>query len=188
VTRHFALTKGEERGMRGEPPRRGSGAAHDMSGHGMNAPAAGSAKCSPTWAQPSPDRRTIWVACNGTSDLVEIDAASWTLRRRIPAGSGVYNLAVTNDGTRLVATNKRGNSVSVFDTKTGKELAQIPTLRRVVHGVAITRDDRYAFVTVEGIGSEPGTVEVIDLVALKAIARVDVGQMAGGVDLIPRMR
>ena len=187
VTRHFQLTKGSERGMPGEPPLRSAAGApaHDMSGHGMTAPSAGSTACSPTWAQPSPDGRTVWVACNAASDLVEIDAASWTMRRRIPAGAGVYNLAITPDGSRLVATNKRGQSVSVFDAASGKELARIPTLRRVVHGAAITRDGRYAFVTVEGIGSEPGTVEIIDMVALTTIARVDVGQMAGGVDVLP---
>jgi DNA-binding beta-propeller fold protein YncE len=160
-------------------------AGHDMSGHGLAQPAAGSTQCSPTWAQPSPDDRTVWVACNGTSDLVEIDVASWTLRRRIPAGNGVYNMAVTRDGTKLVASNKRGQSVSVIDTKTGATLVTLPTQRRVVHGVAITDDDRYAFVTVEGIGSEPGTVEIIDLVALRTMARVDVGQQAGGIDMLP---
>ncbi len=188
VTRHFQLTKGSERGMPGEPPLRSTAsgaAAHDMSGHGMTAPQAGSTACSPTWAQPSPDGRTVWVACNAASDLVEIDAVSWTARRRIPAGAGVYNLAITPDGRRLVATNKRGQSVSVFDTESGKELARIPTQRRVVHGTAITSDGRYAFVTVEGIGSEPGTVEIVDLTALKTVARVDVGQMAGGVDVLP---
>jgi DNA-binding beta-propeller fold protein YncE len=188
VARHFVLTKGAERGMDGAPPVRGAEAGHaghDMSGHGMAQPTAGSTQCSPTWAQPSPDDRTVWVACNGTSDLVEIDVATWTLRRRIPAGSGVYNLAVTRDGTKLVATNKRGQSVSVIDTKSGAVLATLPTQRRVVHGVVITHDDRYAFVTVEGVGSEPGTVEIIDLVALKTVARVDVGQQAGGIDLVP---
>jgi DNA-binding beta-propeller fold protein YncE len=188
VSRHFLLTKGGERGMMGAPLVRGADAAHaghDMSGHGLAQPAAGSTTCSPTWAQPSADDRTVWVACNGTSDLVEIDAASWTLRRRIPAGNGVYNLAVTRDGTKLVATNKRGQSVSVLDTKTGATLVTLPTQRRVVHGVAITHDDRYAFVTVEGVGSEPGTVEIIDLVALKTVARVDVGQQAGGIDVLP---
>jgi DNA-binding beta-propeller fold protein YncE len=188
VSRHFLLTKGVERGMMGAPLVRGADAAHaghDMSGHGLAQPAAGSTTCSPTWAQPSADDRTVWVACNGTSDLVEIDAASWTLRRRIPAGNGVYNLAVTRDGTKLVATNKRGQSVSVLDTKTGATLVTLPTQRRVVHGVAITHDDRYAFVTVEGVGSEPGTVEIIDLVALKTVARVDVGQQAGGIDVLP---
>ncbi len=188
VSRHFALTKGAEQGMSGAPPVRGADAAHaghDMSGHGLAQPAAGSTQCSPTWAQPSPDDKTVWVACNGTSDLVEIDVPSWTLRRRIAAGNGVYNLAVTRDGTKLVATNKRAQSVSIIDTRTGATLAVLPTQRRVVHGVAITHDDRYAFVSVEGVGSEPGTVEIIDLVLLRTIARVDVGQQAGGIDVVP---
>lgn len=189
VSRHFLLTKGAEQGMSGAPPVRGTTdaahAGHDMSGHGLTQPAAGSTTCSPTWAQPSPDDKTVWVACNGTSDLVEIDVPSWTMRRRIPAGNGVYNLAITRDGTKLVATNKRGQSVSVLDAKTGAVLATLPTQRRVVHGVAITHDDRYAFVTVEGVGSEPGTVEIIDLVALKTVARVEVGQQAGGIDIVP---
>lgn len=187
VARHFVLTKGGEHGMTGAPVRAASSAhaGHDMSGHGTAQPAAGSTTCSPTWAQPSPDDRTVWVACNGTSDLVEVDVASWTMRRRIPAGNGVYNLAVTRDGSRLVATNKRGQSVSVLDARTGATLATLPTQRRVVHGVAISDDDRYAFVSVEGIGSEPGTVEVIDLTALKTVARVDVGQQAGGIDVLP---
>ena len=189
VSRHFLLTKGMERGMSGAPPVRGAAdaahAGHDMSGHGLAQPAAGSTTCSPTWAQPSADDRTVWVACNGTSDLVEIDVASWTMRRRIPAGNGVYNLAATRDGTTLVATNKRGQSVGIIDTKTGATLATLPTQRRVVHGVAITPDDRYAFVTVEGVGSEPGTVEIIDLTARRTVARVDVGQQAGGIDILP---
>jgi DNA-binding beta-propeller fold protein YncE len=189
VSRHFLLTKGMERGMEGAPPARGAAdaahAGHDMSGHGLAQPAAGSTTCSPTWAQPSADDRTVWVACNGTSDLVEIDVASWTMRRRVPAGNGVYNLAATRDGTKLVATNKRGQSVGIIDAKTGATLATLPTQRRVVHGVVITPDDRYAFVTVEGVGSEPGTVEIIDLAALKTVARVEVGQQAGGIDLLP---
>jgi DNA-binding beta-propeller fold protein YncE len=97
----------------------------------------------------------------------------------------VYNLAVTHDGRLLVGTNKRGQGVSLIDTQTGATLATLPTQRRVVHGVAITPDDRYAFVSVEGVGSEPGTVEVIDLVARRTIGRAEVGQQAGGIAIIP---
>lgn len=187
VSRHFLLTKGAERGAVGPLPRtddaHAAHAGHDMSGHGMAPAAPGDRTCSPTWAQPSPDGRRVWVACNRTSDVVEIDVASWAVTRRIPFGDGVYNLAVTRDGRTLVGTNKRGRSVSVVDVATGKERARIPTLRRVVHGVAISPDDRYAFVTVEGIGSEPGTVEVIDLAAGTRVASADVGPMAGGVDV-----
>ena len=183
AARHFVVTKGKEGGMAG-PPMARSHAGHDMSGHGMAPAAAGDVTCSPTWAQPSPDGRRVFVACNRTSDIVEIDVASWRLVRRIPAGDGVYNLAMTRDGTKLLATNKRDQSVSVLDAASGRELARLKTQRRVVHGLAVSPDDRYAFVSVEGVGSEPGTLEVIDLGALRTVARVDVGQMAGGIDVL----
>jgi DNA-binding beta-propeller fold protein YncE len=122
------------------------------------------------------------VACNKSSDIVEIDVASWTMTRRFPAGPGVYNLAVTSDGRLLIGTNKRGQSVSIIDIASGRELARVPTKRKVVHGAVVSPDNRYAFISVEGIGSEPGTVEMIDLRAMKTIATVDVGQQAGGID------
>ena len=171
--------------MQGSPAARGvaSAASHDMGGHGMEAPKPGDVSCSPTWVQPSSDGAHIFVACNKSSDIVEIDVARWTMTRRIPAGDGVYNLAATRNGSLLVTTNKRGRSVSVIDVATGAEVARIPTTRRVPHGVAISGDDRFAFVTQEGIGSEPGALDVIDLQALKKVATIDVGQQAGGVDL-----
>ena len=180
VARRFVLTKGDERATTGDVKATGG----DHSGHGMTAPPAGSTKCTPTWAVPSPDGRSVYVACNAANDIVEVDVGSWTLKRRIPAGEGVYNLALTHDGSRLVATNKRGKSVSVFDLATGREVARIETLRRVVHGVAISSDDRHAFISVEGYGSEPGTVEMIDLKELRRVASVDVGQMAVGIDVL----
>lgn len=138
--------------------------------------------CSPTWAQPSADGTRVYVACNKSNEILDIDVARWSLVRRLPAADGVYNLAVTHDGALLLATNKRSQSLSVFELATGKELARIPTKRRIVHGVVVSPDDRYAFVSVEGIGSQPGTVEVIDLRTRAAVASADVGQMAGGID------
>jgi DNA-binding beta-propeller fold protein YncE len=191
VSRHFLLTKGKEMGMNGPPNVSHSGMANmpgmtgmDMGGHGMEPPKPGDNSCSPTWAQPSADGSAIFVACNKSSEIVEVDVAKWKIVRRIAARAGVYNLAVTKDGTRLIGTNKRDQSVSVFDIKSGRELARLPTKRKVLHGVVVSPDNRYAFVTVEGIGSEPGTVEVIDLEALKTVATVDVGQQASGIDFL----
>ena len=184
VSRHFMLTKGREMGVAGTPPARSKHTGMhgmDTGGHGMERPKPGDVTCSPTWAQPSADGASVFVACNKSSEIVEIDAASWKVARRIPAGAGVYNLAVTRDG-RLIATNKRGQSVSVFDLKSGRELAQLPTKRKVLHGVTVSPDNRYAFVSVEGIGSEPGTIEIIDLKALKTVATVDVDPQAAGID------
>jgi DNA-binding beta-propeller fold protein YncE len=183
VSRHFMLGRGSEHGMSGAPRPHGgtgSGAQHDR--HGMEPPVATDAGCSPTWAQPSADGSRIYVACSKSSDVVEVDGATWTVRRRIPMGDGVYNLALTRDRSRLIGTNKRGQSVSIVDIASGRELARIRTGRRLPSGIALSSDDRYAFVSVEGVGSEPGTVEIIDLRSLMTVATVDVGQMAGGID------
>jgi DNA-binding beta-propeller fold protein YncE len=74
--------------------------------------------------------------------------------------------------------------VSVFDEKSGTELARVRTRRKVVHGVVVSPDDRYAFISVEGVAAEPGTVEVIDLASLTIVASVDVGPQAGGIDIV----
>jgi hypothetical protein len=167
VDRYFMLAAGKEMGMTGAP------AAHSMADH---KPA-----CTPTWAQPSNDGSMIYVACNQSNEIVAVKTDTWTLARRFPAGTGVYNLAMTKDG-RLIGTNKRGQSVSVFDPVSGHELAKIPTKRKVVHGAVVSPDDRYVFISVEGVGSEPGTVEVIDLGTYKTVATVDVGSQAAGID------
>jgi DNA-binding beta-propeller fold protein YncE len=176
VTRHFVLSAGGEHGM--------AGAVHAMApsgkgdGHSMGA----AISCSPTWAEPSADGRSVWVACNKSNDLVEVDVGTWAMKRRVPAGDGIYNLAASRDGRLIVGTNKRAQSVSVVDAASGRELARIATTRRVPSGLVISPDSRYAFVTQEGVGSEPGTVDVIDLHTLARVASVDVGQQAGGID------
>jgi len=192
VARHFIVTQGKEMGMIGAPKRNVAEAmasmpgmnrsVKDSGGHGMELPKPGDTSCQPTWAQPSTDGSSIYVACNKSSEIVEVNADTWRVVRRIPARQGVYNLAVTHDGTRLLATNKRDQSVSIYDLKSGKELARLPTKRKVLHGVVVSPDDLFAFVTVEGVGAEPGTVEIIDLKALKTVATVDVGQEAAGID------
>ena len=200
VSRHFKLAKGKEEGVMGAPMTNAQMSGHEMSTHDMSSERSGSERaaratpdkpvasaasdisCSPTWAQPSADGSKVFVACNKANDIVEIDVASWKMLRRIPAGDGVYNLAATHDGKLLVGTNKRGQSVSVIDIASGKELARIPTTRKVASGVTVSDDDRYAFATIEGIGSQPGTVDVIDLHTMQKVASVDVGQQAGGID------
>ena len=187
VARTFRLGAGKEQGFAGMAPRESAGAATSampakMEGHDGMAMSMSAVTCSPTWAQPSVDGARIFVACNKSNEIVEVDTKSWALVRRIPAGNGVYNLGVSPDGKLLVATNKRDASASIFDIATGKELARIPTKRKVVHGVVISPDSLYAFVTSEGVGEEPGNMEVIDLVARKAVANVDTPPQAAGID------
>ncbi len=138
--------------------------------------------CSPTWALPSPDGSEIFVACNAADEILQIDHESWELARRFETGRGPYNLEITSDGRLLIATLKQGDAVEFFDLATGESLARTPTSTRVVHGVTVSPDDRFAFVSVEGIGAEPGKVDVFDLTTFELVASAEVGQQAAGID------
>jgi DNA-binding beta-propeller fold protein YncE len=137
----------------------------------------------PTWVQPHPTERKAYVALNGAHQIVEVDLDAWKVTRRYPTGRGPYNLEVTPDGKRVIATYKAGRAVGVIELATGKELARIETTRRVPHAVVIPPDGRYAFVSCEGVGGEAGTVDVIDLESLARVASVEVGLQAGGLAL-----
>src|SRR5687768_15767709 len=172
VSRRFGLGKGNA----GSLP-----AAADTSAHAGHRMPMTPASCSPTWAQPSVDGRKIFVACNKADEIVEIDRDRWAVTRRIATGRGPYNLATTPDGRLLIATLKQGGAVQVFDLATGQSMMREKSSTTVTHGVAISPDSRYAFVSNEGVGAEPGKVDVYDLRTFSRVGSVNVGQQAGGI-------
>lgn len=147
----------------------------------MSHDAHGPASCSPTWAQPSADGSKIYVACNKADEIVEVDRDAWTVARRFKTGRGPYNLATSPDGRLLVASLKQGGAVQVFDLATGASVMNMKTSTTVTHGVVISPDSRYAFVSAEGVGAAPGKVDVFDLGSFTRAGSVDVGQQAGGI-------
>jgi hypothetical protein len=156
----------------------------DAAGAGhRHGPAGGAPRnaCSPTWAQPSADGASVYVACNRSAEIVEVDVAAWRVRRRWTTPPTPYNLAVTPDGERLLATQKGPGTTTVWRLADARQLAEIPGTRTVASGVAVSSDSRFAFVTLEGVGGDPGTVDVIDLRVLRRVASVDIGKQAGGV-------
>jgi len=137
--------------------------------------------CSPTWVAPTPDGSRVYVPCNKGNEVLEIDVGRFEIVRRFDAPGAPYNAVVTADGSRLVVTQKGVGAVSVWDLASGERVGLIENTRRVTHGVIVSPDGRFAFVTVEGIGGEPGTVDVIDLQTMRRVDSVDVGKQAGGI-------
>ncbi|MDX2194504.1 MAG: hypothetical protein NW201_14255 [Gemmatimonadales bacterium] len=210
VSRRFSLAKGKEGpiSMAGDAPMATAHTHANGRSHQHDAPAAptGSApaapvvdpaevgygadghaghvmapqSCSPTWAQPSAEGDKVYVACNKADEILEVDVERWAVSRRFRTGRGPYNLAVTPDGTKLLATLKQGAAFEVFDLATGRSVAQIKNSTTVSHAVVASPDSRYAFVSSEGVGAQPGKVDIYDLKALAKVATVDVGQQAGG--------
>jgi len=134
----------------------------------------------PTWVYPHPNDNLIYVVNNGTDNVVEIDLKKWKVIRTFKTDKAPYNCEVSRDGNHLVVTYKGAAKTGVWDLKTGKEIAKFNNTRKVTHGVVISPDNRYAFVSVEGIGKEPGAVEIFDLKELKPVAIAEIGKQAGG--------
>ena len=141
--------------------------------------------CSPTWAQPGAGTRAhfIYVPCNKSNEILEIDVNAWRVTRRFPAARAPYNLAITPAGDRLLATLKGDQAVLIIDLESGKVVARIATTRPVTHGVVVTADGRFAFVTNEGRGSVRGTVDVIDLTTLRRVGSTQLELQSGGIDV-----
>ncbi len=135
----------------------------------------------PTWADPHPSEPLVYVANNGSDEIVEVNRDDWTVSRRFSTGAGPYNLEVTADGKYLVASYKGDGTTGIWNLQTGEEAAVIENSRPVTHGVVTSPDSRYAFISAEGKGGEPGSVDVIDLQTMERVGVAEVGKQAGGI-------
>ena len=135
----------------------------------------------PTWVTSPTTQQHVFVTGNNVAKIFEVDLVGWRVVRTFDTGLGPYNLAPTPDGSTLVATYKSGSAVGFWDLRSGLERARVDTSRTIPHGVVVTPDGEYAFVTLEGVGGEPGTVEVYHVASAERVGVVDVGKQAGGI-------
>lgn len=146
------------------------------------APAGGPAHdCSPTFVALSADDTRLYVACNHGNTLQVLDAATLSLIKEIPTGAGAYNVEPSPDGRWVIVTNKKAQSVSLIAADSLAEVARIPTTKKIPHGVAYSPDGRYAFISQESIGMDPGAVDVIDLTTRAKVATAPVPLQPTGI-------
>jgi YVTN family beta-propeller protein len=132
----------------------------------------------------SPDDRRLYVACNHGNTLQVLDAGTLALVKEIPTGAGAYNVEPSADGRWVLVTNKKAQSVSVVDAQLLTEVARIPTSKKLPHGVAYAPGGRWAFISVESIGTDPGAVDVIDLWTLTRVAGLAVPLQPTGITIL----
>ena len=151
--------------------------------HGASAPTAATvdSSCQPTYVAVSPDDKSLYIACNHSSEMVVMDIATMSVTRRIPTGAGAYNVDIAPDASVIVVTNKKGKSVSLIDPRTWTETARVATTKGVVHGVAFSPDSRYAYISQESVGADPGAIDVIDLSTRQKVSTVAVPAQPTGI-------
>jgi len=94
-----------------------------------------------------------------SSYLYRISTKSWKIDQVIPAGAVPKYVAVTPDGTRVLATNWCTWDLTIADTETGKVLKTVKIDGRYPRGIAVTSDSSTAYVAVMG-GSDVARVDL----------------------------
>lgn len=84
----------------------------------------------------------------GSMDVVAIvDLATAKVVARIPVGHRPRALAITADASTLVCANMAGGSLSIIDTKAGREISRVPIGAINLRGVTLSNDGSRAYVT-----------------------------------------
>ena len=173
----FAVTKRVQLGS-GKPM---SMTHHDKPGAASSTMRGQDPDCLATYVSISPDDRYAYVACNHSNELQVRDAKSLELISRVPTGTGAYNVEPSPDGKYVVVSNKKAQSVSIIGVGTWKELARVPTSKKLPHGIAFSPDNRFLFVTSESIGTDPGAIDVIDLSTRKPVGSLELPLQPTGI-------
>jgi YVTN family beta-propeller protein len=97
----------------------------------------------------SQDGNMMYVSCQGTSEIVELDLRKDSVVARIPIQYGPWGEAISPDGSELWVVNYLSNQVQVIGTSTNNTLAVIDSISQYPRAITFTPDGAYAFVACE---------------------------------------
>jgi YVTN family beta-propeller protein len=119
------------------------------------------------------DGKKLFVTMPLAHRVAVIDTATWKVALNIDVEGEPTRLAVQPDGKYLwVASDaEQQGGVTVIDVASMQKVARIAT-GAGHHELAVTSDDRYAFVT----NSQDGALSVIDIRQLKKVKDIRIGQ------------
>jgi YVTN family beta-propeller protein len=97
--------------------------------------------------------KSVYVAALNDENIIQIDAENFNINNKLKIKRGVVSLRIESTGRYLVALNQLQNKLSVFDTATNREMAQVKTIEQPDQ-IAFTQ--RYIYV--RGLASERFTL------------------------------
>ncbi len=139
------------------------------------------------------DSKFAFVTCSVSNEVRVIDLNSLKVVDSIKVGQRPLILDMTPDGNYIYVANRNSNSVSVIRTSDHSVVTTIMNVGVDPHGVGISRDGKYAYVSCENLdgsdephhptvgGKKIGTVAIIDIATNTVIRELEVGNFAAGV-------
>lgn len=126
----------------------------------------------------NPAQRTAYVANSTSGTVTMINLTSGALQQ-IRTGAGAEGLAIRRRGRELWVANRRANTITIVDQRTGRVREQFACAGGPAR-LAFMRGERFALVTC----ATSGEVAVVDAQTKAIVRRVSVGESPVGV-LVP---
>lgn len=125
----------------------------------------------------------LYVPMGPGKKVIGLDLATDKITKTIPVKPETHGLAVTKNGEELyVPSMKDFETIFVYETKTGKEVAAID-VGGTQHHVAISPDGKYAYITVM-----PSLLAVVDTATRRLITSLKIGAAPDSVAFTPDSR
>lgn len=117
------------------------------------------------------DQSFLYVSMPESEQVAVIDTATWKLVDTIDTDGAPRRLALQHDGRYLwTALDGENGGVAAIDTDDRSLVTRIATADGA-HDLALSHDDRHLFVA----NVHDGSVSIVDIRALEAVARIDIG-------------
>ena len=114
------------------------------------------------------DARLVWVTCEDSQLVQELDAVSGERLRSWPTGqTGSHELALSPSGHKLIVANTVGSSVTIIDRSSGANRT-IPT-GRATEGMAFSPDGRLLY----ALSAGDSRLYVIDVARAELVRAVE---------------
>jgi YVTN family beta-propeller protein len=124
--------------------------------------------------------RRLFVACEGTDELLVVDTRKQRVVNRVLVGEEPFAMLLNGDESRLYVGNRFDNDVAVVDLKKMEVEHRFP-VGDDPHEMVFSADERYLFVT----NLSTNDLSVIDLESESEVKRLSMGTAPFGAALSP---
>ena len=128
----------------------------------------------------SPDGRRLFVACEGTDEVLVVDTRKRRVVAQIPVGNEPFGMVLSPDGRLLYVSHRWDNDIGVVDLESMQVVRRFP-VGDDPHALILNPDGRYLFVPNLGTND----LSIIDLETETEVKRLSTGTAPFGLALGP---
>ncbi len=153
-----------------------SGSYRDLSRRNLHATAVDDLYLSPLQLLSSRDGHTLYVACEGTDEILLVGLPGHRVTGRIKVGRQPFGMLLSDDGDELYVSHRWDDDVGIIDLRSREMVARIP-VGEDPHGLAQGSAENEIYVV--NLGTDD--VSIVDTDSRREVRRLGAGNAPFGI-------